>query len=197
MGRIDDMPRWRLILARTLRQAWVRAALYCLGGILTALFAWRFQFNVSEELAIRVGADAVGNVLGILASSMLTVTTFSLTVLVNALGSASAHLQQRRVAKASRRRTATMVDLAMRGASEHGNTGTGLASGAAAQGTAKAVTTQSFAADVLAESQRRPVVVHFLSARSEACKGVQASLEHAAKARRRLKFHVIGSAPRG
>lgn len=95
MSQIDDMPRWRLVLVRTLRQAWVRAALYCLGGLLTALFAWRFQFNVSEDLALRVGADAVGNLLGILASSMLTVTTFSLTVLVNALGSASSGVTPR------------------------------------------------------------------------------------------------------
>ena len=92
---IDDMPRWRLLLFRTLRQAWVRAALYCAGGVLVALLAWRYQFNVPEDLALRVGADAVGNVLGILASSMLTVTTFSLTVVVNALGSASSGVTPR------------------------------------------------------------------------------------------------------
>ncbi|MGU3539563.1 DUF2254 domain-containing protein [Methylobacterium sp. A54F] len=89
------VPRWRLILSRTLRQAWVRAALYCLGGILAALLAWRFQFHVEETFALSVGADAVGNVLSILASSMLTVTTFSLTVLVNALGSASSGVTPR------------------------------------------------------------------------------------------------------
>lgn len=48
-----------------------------------------------EDLALRVGADAVGKVLGVLASSMLTVTTFSLTVLVNALGSASSGVTPR------------------------------------------------------------------------------------------------------
>ena len=89
------LPRWRLILSRTLRQAWVRAALYCVGGVLAALVAWRFQFHVEEDFALSVGADAVGNVLSILASSMLTVTTFSLTVLVNALGSASSGVTPR------------------------------------------------------------------------------------------------------
>ncbi|WP_111473956.1 DUF2254 domain-containing protein [Methylobacterium sp. XJLW] len=89
------MPRWRLILSRTLRQAWVRAALYCVGGVLAALVAWRFQFHVEENFALSVGADAVGNVLSILASSMLTVTTFSLTVLVNALGAASSGVTPR------------------------------------------------------------------------------------------------------
>ncbi|MCR0982361.1 DUF2254 domain-containing protein [Roseomonas populi] len=95
MSRTELLPRWRLILSRTMRQAWVRAALYCTGGVLAALLAWRFQFLVPEDFALRVGADAVGNVLGILASSMLTVTTFSLTVLVNALGSASSGVTPR------------------------------------------------------------------------------------------------------
>ncbi|MBP0496491.1 DUF2254 domain-containing protein [Pararoseomonas indoligenes] len=89
------MPRWRLIVTRTLRQAWVRATVYCAAGVLTALLAWRFQFNVPDNFALQVGADAVGNVLGILASSMLTVTTFSLTVLVNALGYASSGITPR------------------------------------------------------------------------------------------------------
>jgi uncharacterized membrane protein len=89
------LSRWRLLLARTLRQAWVRATLYCLGGVATALLAWRFQFLVPENFALSVGADAVGNVLSVLASSMLTVTTFSLTVLVGALGSASAGVTPR------------------------------------------------------------------------------------------------------
>ena len=62
-----------------------------------------------------------------------------------------------------------MVDLAALGTANPGS----------APGAAKAVTTQSFPADVLAESQRRPVVVHFLSKRSESCKSVQAALERA------------------
>ncbi|MFC0409144.1 DUF2254 domain-containing protein [Roseomonas elaeocarpi] len=95
MNKNNLIPRWRLMLSRTLRQAWVRAALYCAGGVVTALLAWRFQFHVSEDLALSVGADAVGNVLAILASSMLTVTTFSLTVLVGALGSASSGVTPR------------------------------------------------------------------------------------------------------
>lgn len=64
-----------------------------------------------------------------------------------------------------------MVDLATRGA-----TGVG-----AAPGATKAVTTQSFSTDVLIASQRKPVVVHFMSSRSEACKSVQAGLERASK----------------
>ncbi|MEH3145224.1 MAG: DUF2254 domain-containing protein [Methylobacterium frigidaeris] len=73
----------------------MRATLYCAGGVVSALLAWRFQSLVPEGLALGVGADAVGNILSILASSMLTVTTFSLTVLVNALGSASSGVTPR------------------------------------------------------------------------------------------------------
>ena len=45
----------------------------------------------------------------------------------------------------------------------------------------KATTTQTFSADVLAGSQRVPVLVHFLSKRSPACAAVQSVLERAAK----------------
>lgn len=47
---------------------------------------------------------------------------------------------------------------------------------------AKAVTTATFATEVIAESQRQPVLVHFLSGRSEACRTLQGALERAAKA---------------
>lgn len=81
--------RARFRLRRLLRQPWVLSAAYGLGGVAVALAAARLQFLVPEETAYEVGADAVGNILGILAASMLTVTTFSLTVLVTALGNAS------------------------------------------------------------------------------------------------------------
>ena len=47
---------------------------------------------------------------------------------------------------------------------------------------AKAVTTASFTTDVVSASQRVPVLVHFLSARSEPCRALQLTLEKAAKA---------------
>jgi putative thioredoxin len=48
--------------------------------------------------------------------------------------------------------------------------------------TAKATTTATFSADVIAESSRQPVLVHFLSSRSEACRDLQIAMERAAKA---------------
>ncbi len=65
-----------------------------------------------------------------------------------------------------------MVDLAAAGTADQGF----------GPAIVKAVTTQSFPADVLVESQRRPVVVHFMSKRSESCKSVQAALERVVKA---------------
>lgn len=47
---------------------------------------------------------------------------------------------------------------------------------------AKATTTATFSADVIAESTRTPVLVHFHSARAEACRTVQAALEKAVQA---------------
>jgi uncharacterized membrane protein len=92
------MSRWRLRLARLLKQSWVLSAAYGLAGIAAALLAAEFQGLVPEDFAYRVGADAAGNVLGILASSMLSVTTFSLTILVSALASASSGASPRATA---------------------------------------------------------------------------------------------------
>lgn len=84
------LPRWRLRLGRIVRQPWFRATLYCAAGVLTALVAAVAQPHVPEDFAYAVGADAAGAILNVLASSMLAATTFSLTVMVTALGSASA-----------------------------------------------------------------------------------------------------------
>jgi hypothetical protein len=73
----------------------VRAALDCVGRVPTALLAWRFQFRAEEDLALSADADAFGPVLSILASAMLTVTAFSLTVPVNARGAASSGVTRR------------------------------------------------------------------------------------------------------
>lgn len=92
------MSRWHLILRRTLKQSWVLSAAYGLAGLAAALLAAEFQWLVPQDFAYSVGADAAGNVLGIVASSMLSVTTFSLTILVSALASASAGASPRATA---------------------------------------------------------------------------------------------------
>jgi uncharacterized membrane protein len=83
------MPRWQWILLQFIRKLWVRATLIGALGVLAAVAAavaerylpWRFSGNI--------GADAVDSILTIMASSMLAVTTFSLSIMTSAYGSAT------------------------------------------------------------------------------------------------------------
>jgi len=83
------LTRWKLYLGRVTRRMWFRSALYGAMGVATALGGAFLKFLIPAGLATRIGADSVGNILGILAASMLTVTTFSLSTMVSAYGSAS------------------------------------------------------------------------------------------------------------
>lgn len=83
------LTRWKLALGRLTKRMWFRSTLYGALGIITALAGAFLKFLIPTGLATRIGADSVGNILGILAASMLTVTTFSLSTMVSAYGSAS------------------------------------------------------------------------------------------------------------
>lgn len=83
------LTRWKLYLGRLTRRMWFRSTLYGAMGVATALAGAFLKFLIPAGLATRIGADSVGNILGILAASMLTVTTFSLSTMVSAYGSAS------------------------------------------------------------------------------------------------------------
>lgn len=83
------LTRWKLQLGRLTRRMWFRSTLYGGMGVATALAGAFLKFLIPAGLATRIGADSVGNILGILAASMLTVTTFSLSTMVSAYGSAS------------------------------------------------------------------------------------------------------------
>lgn len=83
------MTRWRWILARIVRRIWFRAMLISLAGVLLALLAAVAPAYLPYRLSGDLGQDAVGNILQIMASSMLAVTTFSLTAMVSAYGSAT------------------------------------------------------------------------------------------------------------
>jgi uncharacterized membrane protein len=50
---------------------------------------------IPESVSVKVGAEAVDNILNILASSMLAVTTFSLSIMVTAYGSATTNVTPR------------------------------------------------------------------------------------------------------
>lgn len=51
--------------------------------------------GLTPYLGTKIGADAVDNILGILAASMLTVTTFSLSIMVNAYSAATTNVTPR------------------------------------------------------------------------------------------------------
>jgi len=89
------MTKWRLTLFRISRRMWFRSTLYGVLGVATALAGAGAKFVFPTGLATRIGADSVGNILGILAASMLTVTTFALSTMVAAYGSASTNATPR------------------------------------------------------------------------------------------------------
>lgn len=83
------LTRWRLALGKLSKRMWFRSTLYGALGVITALAGAFLKFLIPHTLATRIGADSVGNILAILAASMLTVTTFSLSTMVSAYASAS------------------------------------------------------------------------------------------------------------
>lgn len=87
--------KWRWALARLTKRLWFRASLFSLLGIATALLAIFFKDFVPASLPTRIGADAVDKILGIIASSMLAVTTFSLSTMVSAYSAASSGVTPR------------------------------------------------------------------------------------------------------
>lgn len=81
--------RWRWLAGRLWGRLWFRSTLFSLGGVAAALAAVAIGPFVPSGSSRQIGADAVGDILGILASSMLTVATFSLSTLVAAYGAAT------------------------------------------------------------------------------------------------------------
>lgn len=77
------------------RRIWFRAALFSIFSVALALLAAFVAPFVPYDLSTRIGSDAVDNILQILASSMLAVTTFSLTAMVSAFSGASGTITPR------------------------------------------------------------------------------------------------------
>lgn len=88
--------RW--IVAHLTRRLWFRAAMFALLGIASALLSIVAAPLVPDTVSAGVGADAVDKILGILASSMLTVAIFSLTTMVSAYGAAASSATPRATA---------------------------------------------------------------------------------------------------
>ncbi|WP_446028077.1 DUF2254 domain-containing protein [Lelliottia amnigena] len=87
--------RWKWMLAQVFKKLWFRATLFAIAAVFTALLSILFKSMIPETLSGKVGAEAVDNILNILASSMLAVTTFSLSIMVAAYGSATTNVTPR------------------------------------------------------------------------------------------------------
>ncbi|MEN5027859.1 DUF2254 domain-containing protein [Pseudomonas sp. Ps21-P2] len=87
--------RWRWMLTQLTKKLWLKATLFSLLGVATALISILVKDSIPFSLSARVGADAVDKILSIIASSMLAVTTFSLSTMVTAYGAASSGVTPR------------------------------------------------------------------------------------------------------
>lgn len=103
------MARWQWIVQQITRRLWFRASLIGMVGVLTAGLAAIAERYIPWELPGSIGADAVDGILGILASSMLAVTTFSLSVMTSAYGSATSNVTPRATRLLMEDRTAQNV----------------------------------------------------------------------------------------
>lgn len=77
-------------LSVLLSQIWIKVTVYSLLAVVTALAAVWLRAFIPSELEVKLGSDAVETVLDILAASMLTVATFSLGIMANAISGAAA-----------------------------------------------------------------------------------------------------------
>ena len=89
------MPQWRLWLKRTARRIWFRAALISVLSVILALASAWLAPLIPYEFSLEIGSDSVDDILTILASSMLAVTTFSLTAMVAAFSRAAQQVTPR------------------------------------------------------------------------------------------------------
>lgn len=81
------MSKWEWILKQFSAKLWLRASLFCLLGVITALAGLVFRSYIPEDYSREIGAEAVYPILNIIASSMLAVTIFSLIRVQRALTS--------------------------------------------------------------------------------------------------------------
>lgn len=92
---IPSRLRWRL--RQLARKLWVRATVFSLLAVATALVAIVLAPFIPDNISRSVGADAVGNILSVIASSMLAVTIFSLSTMVTAYVAASNNVSPRAI----------------------------------------------------------------------------------------------------
>lgn len=87
--------KWRWLFEQVTGQLWLRATLFGFAGIGTALLGIIAENFVPDEVGDLIGADAVGTLLNVLATSMLAVTTFSLGVMISSYTAATSNVTPR------------------------------------------------------------------------------------------------------
>jgi uncharacterized membrane protein len=89
------MSKWKRLLRQMGRRIWFRAGLFSVLSVTLALLATVLAPFVPYQLSTKIGADAVDNILEILASSMLAVATFSMSTMVAAYAGAASNITPR------------------------------------------------------------------------------------------------------
>lgn len=87
--------KWGWIFRLITRRLWFRSTLISLLAVVAALLATIIGPYIPYEMSATIGAEAVDNILTIIASSMLAVTTFSLSTMVAAFSSATSNVTPR------------------------------------------------------------------------------------------------------
>lgn len=83
------MNKIRFYLAQILHKIWFRCCLFCLFAITAFFIGPILSAYIPASLKEVISTDAVKNILQIIASSMLAVTTFSLSIMVQAFNAAA------------------------------------------------------------------------------------------------------------
>lgn len=89
------MSRWSWMLMEISSRLWVRASLYGVVAVVTALAAIYLKRFLPYSLSQKIGAEAVDGILNIMAASMLSVTIFSLSTMVSAYSAATSNVTPR------------------------------------------------------------------------------------------------------
>lgn len=89
------MPRWQWFLSELSNRLWLRASLYGIVAVITALISIYTRRFIPEDIPQTIGANAVDVLLHVLASSMLAVTIFSVSTMVSAYNAATINVTPR------------------------------------------------------------------------------------------------------
>ncbi len=92
-----------------MRKVWVRVVSFAVLALVSVGLAQLVSPILPQGLGLQLGAEAVGQILGVLASSMLAVTTFSLSIAVSAFAAAAGSATPRATALLQQDRTTQNV----------------------------------------------------------------------------------------